>query len=139
MGTEPPRPRSPPLRQSASGTREPRILVFDDDEGSAYAVAAMLRSAGYHVDIATHFSPALQVIEGSTPPDLLVADIVVPPGQVHGFALARMAHMKRPDLKVIFLTGYETPTIEQGALGPILRKPVSEELLLATVQQVLGS
>ena len=68
--------------------------------------------------------------------DLLVVDLVMP--GVNGFALARMARMRRHDLKVVYVTGYDDiPVIE--AMGPILRKPVGAEMLVATVRRELSA
>jgi hypothetical protein len=58
--------------------------------------------------------------------DLLITDLVVPNG-VNGFALARMARLRRLDLKVIYLTDIDVPTEE--AIGKILRKPLALEVL----------
>ena len=55
---------------------------------------------------------------------------------VNGFALARMASMRHLAIKVVYVTGYDDiPIIE--AMGPILRKPVDPETLVATVRKEL--
>lgn len=54
---------------------------------------------------------------------------------VNGFALARMARLKRLDIKCIYITGYDIPA--QEARGPILRKPFSDGALLTEVAQAL--
>lgn len=114
------------------------VLVFEDDTGAAEAYGAVLRTAGFEVTVATHFQPALQVLEGAKQVDLLLADIVVPTG-VNGVALSRMARLRRRDIKVIYLTGFDLPGVEQEALGPILRKPVTNEALIAEVKRVLAT
>lgn len=53
-------------------------------------------------------------------------------------AIARMARMKRVGLKVIYVSGYDLPDVEKELPGPLLRKPVTEEALLAAVQQVMS-
>jgi hypothetical protein len=53
-------------------------------------------------------------------------DIVIP-HSVNGFALARMARLRRLDLKVLYTTAYDISGVE--AIGKILRKPIPRELL----------
>lgn len=114
------------------------ILIFEDDEAYGHVLGRVLRNAGFDVTVVAHFQPALELLSGSEPLDLLVADIVVPQG-VNGMALSRMARMRRRDLKIIYMTGYDLPGAEQEALGPILRKPIPEELLLAEVKRALAT
>jgi CheY-like chemotaxis protein len=125
-----------PLNLDDGAGPQRRILVYEDDETIARAFADTLRRAGYEVVIASHFEQALKAIEGSHPPDLLVADIVTP-GGVNGLAMARMAIMKRPSIKIIHVTGYDLPELAAMGLGAVLRKPVSEERLLAEVGRLL--
>jgi CheY-like chemotaxis protein len=124
--------------QIAPSTRKPCILLVDDDEIFAATAARNLLAAGYHVETAGSFQVALGVLERPQPLDLLVTDLVMP-HQINGIALSRMARMRRRDLKVIFVTGYDIPAAaDDQAMGPILRKPVSDERLLAEVERVLG-
>ena len=112
----------------------PRILVVEDDDASRYTLVKLLAAAGYEVADAHDYRDALCILEDGSPVDLLVADIVLP--EVHGFALARMARMKHRDLKCIHVTSYDLPTSE--AIGPVLRKPVSDDQLLEEVAEALA-
>jgi CheY-like chemotaxis protein len=102
------------------------ILVVDDDKAFRYVAARALRAAGYQVTMAPDFRVALQILEGDQPLDLLITDIVMPE-RVNGFALARMARLRRLDLKVLYMTAYDIPTGE--AIGKVLRKPLPLEVL----------
>jgi CheY-like chemotaxis protein len=113
-----------------------RILVVDDEEGFLYSTTKALRQAGYDVKAAADYRRALDVLCDDEPLDLLVTDIVMP-NQVHGFALGRMGKMRRSDLKVLYLTGYDVPTHE--ALGKVLRKPIGGDELIAEVRLALAS
>jgi CheY-like chemotaxis protein len=115
-----------------------RILVVDDDAGSAAAIAHALRAREFEVVVAPDYLPALEELESARRLDLLISDIVMPQ-RVNGLALSRMARMRRPDLKVIYVTAYDIPGVEREALGPILRKPVNEENLVAEVLHVLAA
>ena len=134
-------PRPKPGKQAvdqghgiASGSAD--ILVVDDDDAFCYVAAKVLRDAGHCVAAAPDHRLALQILEGSLPLDLLITDLVMP-GHVNGFALARMARMRRRGLKVIYMTAYDDLPAEE-AFGKILRKPFPLELLPLEVARVLA-
>jgi CheY-like chemotaxis protein len=108
------------------------VLIVDDDEPFREATASVLRGAGYHVWLAPDYRLALEILESDKPIDIFIADIVMP-DRVNGLALARMARLRRPDISVIYLTGYEIPGLATEALGPIIRKPVDDDHLLDAV------
>jgi len=118
--------------------RRTQILLVDDDEVSCIAIGRILREAGFGVTSAHGFQTALKVLETEQPVDLLVTDIVMPAG-VNGIALSRMARLRRRNLKVVYVTGYDVPGAEREALGPILRKPVDGALLVRKVEQALAA
>lgn len=114
-----------------------RILVVDDDADFAEAISRVLAAAGFPVDTASHFEPALRLLEGGTI-DLLLVDIVMP-GGVNGVALARMGRMRRSDLIIIYLTGHDIPGVERELAGPLIRKPVDGETLVAVIREAIAS
>src|ERR1700691_2715559 len=105
---------------SMSGSGSQRILLVEDDLGFGEATAKLLRGAGFEVFLAPDHRLALEDIESSRPIDLMITDIVMPQ-RVNGLALARMARLRRPQLKVIYLTAYEISGADQEAMGTILR------------------
>jgi CheY-like chemotaxis protein len=113
-----------------------RILVVDDDVVFREATARVLRAAGFEVSLAPDHRLALEDLESTRPIDLLITDIVMP-DHVNGVALSRMARMRRPGLKVIYLTGYDIQGLEDEADGPVLRKPIDEGQLVAEVKRIL--
>jgi len=112
------------------------LLLVDDDDVFREATAATLRAAGYAVIVAPDYRDALMSLESSATVDLMITDVTMP-NRVNGFALARMASLRRPGLKLVYISGFDVPTAE--ALGPVLRKPVADELLLVTVAEALAS
>jgi len=114
------------------------ILVVDDDAGFAEAIGAALREAGFRVTTSSRFDSALTVLDGNDSVHLLLADIAMP-DDINGIALSRMGRMRRPDLQVVYLTGYEIPGIENEALGPVLRKPVDNDALIRVIKEALMS
>jgi len=120
------------------GAGKARVLVVEDDRTFGEALCQVLSGGGYSVALATDFQKALEVLEADEPLDLLLIDIVMPEG-VNGLALSRMARLRRRDLRVVYLTGYSIPGAEREALGPILRKPVDNQVLLDEVARVLAA
>ncbi len=115
-------------------SQAPHVLLVDDEEKFRYAAAKLLKEAGIDVFVAEDYRDALARLESDAQVDLLIVDIVMP-GRINGFALARMARMRRLDLKVMYLTGYDVPADE--AVGKILRKPIAGETLIEEVRNVL--
>lgn len=113
----------------------PSILLVDDDEGFRYAATKALQNAGYLVTAASDFRDALDLLDSGAPLDLLITDILMPE-RIHGFALARMARMRRTGLKVLYLTAYDVPTSE--AAGKVLRKPLADEQLVEETRLALA-
>ena len=112
-----------------------RVLVVDDDDAFRYATVKLLTDAGFETEEAPDYRQALDILDVKKPLVLLLMDIVVP--GVNGFALARMARMRHRELKVIYVSAFDVPTDE--AIGPVLRKPVDSDMLLAEIRKVLGA
>jgi len=124
--------------QSYTTPSTQHILLVEDDKTFGEAVGRILQRAGYDVSLATDFRLALAVLEADRQVDMMISDIVMP-SSVNGIALSRMARLRRRDLKVLYLTGYNIPGIENEALGPILRKPIDEAKLVDEVKRVLAT
>jgi DNA-binding NtrC family response regulator len=112
--------------------------VVDDDQICGDAIARVLRAAGFEVSLAPDYRLALEDLESTRPIELLITDIIMP-DRVNGVALSRMARMRRPDLKVIYLTGYDIPGAEDESIGSVLRKPIDDSCLLEEVRRVLAT
>lgn len=115
--------------------RAPNILFVDDEDGFRYATTKALEKAGFTVTAERDYVGALKLLESDEPIDLLLTDVVMP-DRLHGFALARMARLRRQGMKVIYLTGYDVPISD--AIGPVLRKPITDETLVDEIRQVLA-
>ncbi len=107
-----------------------RILIVEDNENVRRMAISRLEALGH--DIVETESPvkALEILDNDTGIELLFTDIVMP-GGVNGFDLAHKAVERRPELKVIFVSGY-APSLyaSDGLKQEFLQKPYSEEELL---------
>ena len=132
---------SPIVRNEPSQSRggsTARLLVVDDDANVLEALCNML-SAAHAVERASDGFAALDIIEKDAPLDLLLTDIKMP--GMHGFALARMAVARRPQLKVLYISGHlgEIGANNAAKFGPVLEKPIRAAELLRAIDQALAA
>jgi CheY-like chemotaxis protein len=115
--------------------KAPSILFVDDEDSFRDATTKALEKAGFNVAAERDYSSAVKRLESDRPIDLLLTDVVMP-DRLHGFALARMARLRRRDVKVVYVSGYDVPT--GGAIDRVLRKPISDAALVEEIRQVLA-
>jgi CheY-like chemotaxis protein len=105
-----------------------KILIVDDDEIMLDFLAAVLRFDGHTVVTATSGNPALDILESGVSLDLMITDVILP--GLTGFSLARMANLRRPGLKIFYISGHEDAELDrdQGVrLGALIRKPIQPD------------
>ncbi len=107
------------------------VLLVDDDDDVRAVAAAMLRDAGHSVIEAGSGGAALEHLSRDNPHiDLLVADIAMP--GMSGSKLAQIARQSRPDLAILFISGFADLAADgEGTPGPLLQKPFRAEELTA--------
>jgi PAS domain S-box-containing protein len=127
----------PGRRDGGQEHRSSGILLVDDDPDVRAVAAAMLRDAGHIVIEAGSGGAALERLERGEPRiDLLIADLAMP--GMSGFELARAARLDRPDLPILFVTGFaDIARSEEGAHQAVLQKPFRAEELTAKVAEAL--
>ena len=84
------------------------VVVHDDPEFIDRTVTALL-AAGYDVTAFTDTISALAALEAAQWLELLITRVIFPPGQPNGVALARMARVKKPGVKVLFASSPRNP------------------------------
>ena len=121
----------------ARAAKEAHILVVDDDPDVRWIIAQDLQEIGYVVTEADSGRAALEILERDTPCDLMVADLVMP--ELSGLDTLRLARRTRPDLKVLFASGYADLSRFGVNLGnhALLKKPFKPETLAEAVQTAL--
>jgi two-component system cell cycle sensor histidine kinase/response regulator CckA len=116
------------------------ILVVEDEAPLRDLTRKLLRRHGYTVLVAASADEALQVFANTATIDVVLTDVVMPGSS--GPELARQLVAQRPDLKVIYMSGYtEEAIVHHGVIRPgiaFVHKPFSGASLAAKVREVLG-
>jgi CheY-like chemotaxis protein len=84
------------------------VLVVDDEDTIRMLVVEALDELDYTSLQAADAPGALKLLQGEGRIDLLITDVGLP-GGLNGRQIADAARLNRPDLKVIFITGYAEP------------------------------
>ena len=128
-----------PAESPRGATRE-TILLVEDEDAVRVIVSAMLRRHGYEVLEASTPKGAREIFERSRDRiDLLLTDVVMP--EMSGPALAQRLVAERPELKVLFISGYTDMTMPDGAESSnmgFLGKPFQASVLAAKVKEILS-
>jgi CheY-like chemotaxis protein len=139
-------------RLSSEAEREPRlrgttrpgggtetVLLVEDDDLVRKAARRILETEGYRVMEAGNGADALALAEPFPGPiDLLLTDVVMP--RMNGRDLASALRVSRPEIKVIYVSGYAGGLIDSDDAGERrahLRKPFSPAALLGKVREQL--
>ncbi|WP_296069959.1 PAS domain-containing sensor histidine kinase [uncultured Agrobacterium sp.] len=122
----------------ARGSGE-KILVVEDDARVRRVAVARLDELGYTIIEASNGVEALEQLEGHSDIALLFSDIVMPGGMA-GDELADLARALRPDIKVLFTSGYAEPAVAGRQLamkGSWLKKPYTARELAVRLRELL--
>jgi CheY-like chemotaxis protein len=118
------------------------VLVVEDEDLVRNLTCLTLRLKGYNVLEATNGGEAFLLCEKKEEPiHLLLTDVVMP--QLGGRDLARRLKQVRPEMKVLFMSGYtEDAIVHHGVLEPgleYIQKPFSPDALVRLVRGLLDS
>ncbi|MGI4796577.1 MAG: PAS domain-containing protein [Janthinobacterium lividum] len=116
------------------------VLVIDDEATVRMLVTEVLEDLGYRPLEAADGAAGLQVLQSNVRIDLLVTDVGLP-GGMNGRQVADAARVARPNLKVLFITGYaENAVLSHGHLEPgmhILTKPFAMDMLARRIKELI--
>jgi CheY-like chemotaxis protein len=114
------------------------VLVVEDEPVVRGLIVEVLGDLGYRAIEAPDGPAGLKLLQSKQRIDLLITDVGLP--GINGRQLADQARERRPDLKVLFITGYaENATLANGFLEPgmaMLTKPFAVDALVRKVSQL---
>jgi CheY-like chemotaxis protein len=122
-----------------TGDGSTTVLVVEDEAGVRRYSADALRELGYRVLEADNARAALELIDANSDIKLLFTDVVMP--NMNGRKLSEAALARRPELKVLFTTGYtRNAIVHNGMLDPgvsLISKPFTLDQLGRKIADVL--
>lgn len=126
-------------RCADSGLRQ-TVLVIDDEPALRMLVAEVLEEAGYTAFEADG-PTGLRMLQSTARIDLLITDVQMPAG-MNGRQLAAAGRAGRPELRVLFITGYaEATAIANGELDAgmqVLTKPFTIDALSRKIRNIVA-
>ncbi|WP_375574623.1 hybrid sensor histidine kinase/response regulator [Paracidovorax oryzae] len=130
----------PTLQLPEAGEGSGVVLVVDDEPSVRALVVEVLHEMGYQTIEAHDGASALQVLQSRTHLDLLITDVGLP-GGMNGRQLADGGRLTRPDLQILFITGYaENAAVGNGHLERgmhVLTKPFTLDALAHRVRTLI--
>jgi two-component system cell cycle sensor histidine kinase/response regulator CckA len=134
-------PAEPREKPVADLTGIGTVLLVEDEDAVRVFGARALRNKGYHVMEARNAEQAMEHLDrGGVHIDLIITDVVMP--QMDGPTLIREVRKTRPDIKVIFISGYTEDrfrsAVDGGERMEFLAKPFSLKQLASKVKEVMG-
>jgi len=134
--------RSAKPASAAEGAGMPRgsetILVVEDDARVRRVTTARLRSLGYQIIEAENGAAAMAVLSAHLEVAMIFTDVVMP-GGMNGDELVEAAFAVRPNIKVLFTSGYAEPAVARQGLGvgAWLKKPYTAAELAEKIREIL--
>lgn len=131
------------IRTSISSTTDDRaVLIVEDDAAVRMLLAEVVLDLGYTVIEATDSVAGLRTLESDVAIDVLITDVGLPGGK-NGFEMVSQCQARRPELKVLFVTGYaEDAATLSGRLEKgmhILTKPFALDVLSNRLKELVES
>jgi len=114
------------------------ILLAEDDPAMQSFIKTALNNAGHTTTATLDGTSALKALEDNeTHFDLLLTDIVMP--GIDGIELSQKATKLRPDIKIMFITGFAATAQKQSKNTPTLSKPFHLNDLIEQIETILAS
>ncbi|MGC3939299.1 transporter substrate-binding domain-containing protein [Roseobacter sp. EG26] len=116
------------------------ILLVEDEPDLLVMMQNVLEDLGYQILLAQSGEQALTLVDAGSQFDLLLTDVVMP-GSIGGFELARQLRERRPEVPVLYTSGYTGFTAtEMGEVqAPLLQKPAPPAELAEAISKALAS
>ena len=134
-------PASPGDADGGAGSARRTILLVEDEGALRRMLHSVLQRSGYDVRSAASAEEALVMMGAHAGAlDILVTDVILP--DINGVVLAQKIREQRPDVRVLFMSGYTHEVVEQALMSPdraFIQKPFTPPRFLAKIREVLDA
>ena len=128
------------VRELPQGAGE-TVLVVEDDPSVRLLIGEVLRELGYSCLEAGDGQAAMPLLSSNVRMDLMITDVGLP--GLNGRQLAEIAREHRPELRILFVTGYAEHATERGRfLGPgmeMITKPFTLDALAVRIREMIAA
>jgi PAS domain S-box-containing protein len=128
--------------QVAKPTKKLKVLVVEDNESVREVAAAMIEEMGFETITATNGHEGLKMIDDIRDIDLVLSDVIMA-GGMNGPELASKAIKLRPELRILFMSGYAPGSVRQMQDLPdtieLVNKPFTRNDLTEKVKKALAA
>ncbi len=124
------------MRSTSDGNAQsPRVLLVEDQESLRFVIGMQLKTLGYDVTEAAASDEAIELIESSGPPSIVITDVRMP-GSMSGIQLQKWIHDRFPKVPVVLMSGHLDVQPEPGTV--FLQKPVTQQELKTVLSSLPG-
>jgi two-component system cell cycle sensor histidine kinase/response regulator CckA len=111
------------------------VLVVDDDPRMRDLLTSLLRFSKYEAISAASPAQALAALQDRPDIALTIADIVMP--GMNGYDLAEEIRRIRPDMRLVFMSGFAADPLRRAVDAPCLAKPFTAAELISAIDEAL--
>lgn len=127
------------IERTATGRRQPTVLVVDDDHGIRTALAMVLEDEGLRCTTAANGAEALELLRSGVRPDLIILDLMMPVMSGFEFRAAQRADPALAAIPTVVLSAAGEPSSRLRELGvEVFRKPPDLTQLLEIIDRHLA-
>lgn len=125
-----------PAAEPASVGLGTHVLMVEDIPGVAHVTKQILELHGYRVSSADHGEAALALLPKLSDAKVLLTDIGLP-GRLNGVALSHEIRARRPDMLVLFMTGFDNGLLDGETGASVLKKPFTPQALASALEELI--
>ena len=126
----------------ATPSKKLKVLVVEDNDSVREVAAAMIEEMGFEIITASDGHEGLKMIDDNRDIDLVLSDVIMA-GGMNGPELAAKAIKLRPDLRILFMSGYAPGSVRQMQDLPdtieLVNKPFTRNDLTEKVKKALAA